>query len=80
MNPTDPVSARRADLHRALFSEVAPADWKAPISVVVPRDMAGLYSAAVAFMTATVPEVLDTGDPGRVRLVAPGYRMGPAGP
>lgn len=76
-----PTSERRGALLQALFSEVASKEhWKNPIDAVVPRDMAALYSEAIIYMTATVPEQMDGGKPERVRLVATGYLMGPAGP
>ncbi len=76
-----PLSDRRSELLRTLFSEVASKEhWKNPIDAVVPRDMVSLYSEAIVYMTATVPEEHPAPEWDKVRLVAVGYLMGPAGP
>lgn len=63
-----------------LFDMVAPRDdWRGPINAVVPyeADVAGIC-AAVEFYTATKATVKDA--KGGFRIVAKGYRAGPAGP
>lgn len=74
-------SAERAELLRHVFSGIAPkGDWKAGIDVVIPKDMADITVEAVGFVTGTLAEChVIEGDPDHYRLVAIGYRMGPAG-
>lgn len=80
MKVGDRTSERRTKLLHELFGEVScQGDWKGPIDAVVERDMATLYTEAIAFMTATVPDVMKVDD-SHIRLLSPGYRMGPAGP
>lgn len=77
----EPPSDRRSELMRTLWGEIAPKDdWKKPIDCTVPADMESLYTQAIIFFTATVPDSLPAKQRGHVRLVAAGYRMGPAGP
>lgn len=77
----EPPSERRCELLRSLFNEVAPKDdWKQAIDCTVPADMESLYTQAIIFVTATAPDRLPAPQPSHVRLIALGYRMGPAGP
>lgn len=75
-----PSSARSALLQH-VFHALAPAnDWRGPIDVTVDADMEELSCEAIVHMTATpVARHIVAGERGRVRLVAAGYRMGPAG-
>lgn len=68
----------RGELAR-LFSLVEAVDWREPIDAWVDglTDLVAL-SRAVVFFTATVP-TFEAGI-GRVRVLAEGYRAGPAGP
>lgn len=77
-----------ADLNRA-FNLVRPAsNWKDPIEAVIPVNQKEIVAAAIEFYTATKPVfspfLIDryASKPvpeGFVRVVAAGYRRGPAG-
>lgn len=74
-------SCARGALLQHVFQALAPAnDWRGPIDVTVDADMEELSREAIVHMTATpVARHIVEGERGRVRLVAAGYRMGPAG-
>lgn len=82
---TDPRSQDAADKQavlEAIFSVVAnPRDWKAPIDVEIADHptLLEMIADAVVHFTAT-SAVFTPVRPGRVRVVAAGYRAGPAGP
>jgi hypothetical protein len=68
------------EILRAAFNQICnPVDWKGPINAVVPACLADLYCEAIKFMTATDPVRFGNEDRGFVRLIALGYRAGPAG-
>jgi len=79
----------RDELSAAFDRVKDPADWRAPISAVVPGQVIDVTEAAIEFFTAIRPEVrlnvVDdkvTGLPGGEGFVVScvGYRNGPAGP
>ncbi|MGH9316895.1 MAG: hypothetical protein ACRD1P_07300 [Thermoanaerobaculia bacterium] len=54
-------------------------DWRAPIDAIIDEADRGAVDAAVIYFTATEATFTSAGD-GRLRVIAAGYRMGPAGP
>jgi hypothetical protein len=69
-----------ADVLRAAFSNVCNKDdWKAPINVLVPLRLVGLYQDAIEFMTGVKPTCWLTSDDSTIRLTCVGYRNGPCG-
>ncbi len=62
------------------FDNVAPADdWRGAINAIVPAlDVLDTVKAIIHY-TATAPIIVEHG-PGTFRVVAAGYRAGPAGP
>lgn len=69
---------------RGAFDLVAdPNDWKAPISALIPAEVAPIVCSAIRFFTATEPTTRPADDiafKGGVWVEAVGYRNGPAGP
>ncbi len=55
-----------------------PLDWRNRIDAVIESDEVERVCIAIRFYTATDPDVMVLGD-GRVRVMALGYRLGPAG-
>lgn len=71
----------RLDQLAAAFDRVRhPRDWKAPIRAVIPAEERPVVEQAVLWFTETMP-VFETvpGEAGRLVVVAPGVRPGPAG-
>jgi len=72
--------AKRQDVLQAAFNTVAdPTDWRAPIDAWVEADKYELVAEAVQYFTATEPRLIALQN-GWKRMVATGYRNGPAGP
>ena len=65
----------------AAFDRVRNArDWKAPIQAVIPAQQRPLVEKAVLWFTETEPRFEEIpGESDRLIVVAPGYRLGPAG-
>lgn len=82
-NAYDPKRATGYPLEQlaSAFDRVRdPRDWKAPIRAVIPVAERPIVEQAVRWFTETEPRfeaVPDQTD--RVLVVAPGYRLGPAG-
>lgn len=74
---------RRVEMRNAFEAVQNPLDWRDRIDAIIPRDLYDITRQAVAFYTATeLVEAPPLGaiDPDHMRVVADGYRMGPAGP
>jgi hypothetical protein len=57
-----------------------PQDWKAPIRAVIPVVERPIVEKAVLWFTETEPRFEEIpGESDRLIVVAPGYRLGPAG-
>lgn len=57
-----------------------PHDWKAPIRAVIPVVERPIVEKAVLWFTETEPRFEEVpGESDRLLVVAPGYRLGPAG-
>lgn len=71
-----------AELDAAFEKIRNPRDWKAPIDCRIPVANLGAAQAACVYYTATeLSEAIGgKSHDGTVRVVADGYRMGPAGP
>ncbi len=67
------------DLERA-FDLVAGGHWKDPIDAEISPEAYDLTAEAVRFYTATDLEIVGKTPEGLLRVVAIGYRNGPAGP
>ncbi|MCH8996702.1 MAG: hypothetical protein IID48_00360 [Proteobacteria bacterium] len=57
-----------------------PQDWRARIDSVIPDADFTQAHAAVMYFTATELRIVGRPNPGYMRVVATGYREGPAGP
>ena len=72
------------DVMSKVFDRLAnPADWRAPISGLIEKELAREAIAAVIHYTATEPVVTALGRINGVHMVhvsSVGYRAGPAGP
>jgi len=77
-----------ANLKQAFESVCNQNDWKAPIDCWIERDQFGIVKEAIEYYTATEATLIEleyfTGrnvqDKPMIRVVADGYRYGPAGP
>lgn len=68
-----------AEMRRAFELVEDKTDWKCPIDTILsPPVNEALLSAAIGYFTATKPRFIPMAH-GRVRVVADGYRAGPAG-
>jgi hypothetical protein len=76
------VSYTEGELKLAFDCVANPRDWRAPVDAIVPNAPAlkTAIEAAVMFYTATPAIFHFTNRDGYVRVVAKGYRNGPAGP
>jgi hypothetical protein len=82
MNQIIITQEQQTDLLRAAFDQVCDKnDWKAPIDVIVPNDMANIYMQAIQFMTGAnvIAESMHVNYQPMYRLTSVGYRMGPCG-
>jgi len=75
------VTGYRLEQLAAAFDRVRdPRDWKAPIRAVIPAVERPVVEKAVLWFTETKACFLEApGETDRLIVVAPGYRMGPAG-
>jgi len=75
----DPDALMQRIYQEAIGHVTPPDDWRGPINALVPVRLKEFYKEAIRFMTATEPVEVAVGEPGFVRLIAVGYRNGPAG-
>ena len=75
------MTGYRLEQLAAAFDRVRdPRDWKAPIRAVIPVVERPLVEKAVLWFTETEPRFEEApGEIDRLIVVAPGYRLGPAG-
>ena len=66
------------EMRRAFKMVTTKNDWKAPIVAFIRKRDLEITKKAVEFYTATSCEVMEETD-SYVKIVADGYRMGPAG-
>jgi len=66
------------ELDKAFESVQDPADWRAPIDSLCYAANEDRVAAAILYFTATKATFHECDEPGKVRVTALGYRMGPA--
>lgn len=66
-------------LDQAFDSVCSKDDWKDSIDAVIDKKDQDLVTEAIIYFTATSPSFLQVKQKGKIRVVAEGYRMGPAG-
>ena len=66
-------------LRSALQKVTDPLDWKGPIEAWVPAKKMRVTLIAIKYFTATEGKVTAIDSDGKVHIIAPGYRQGPAG-
>ena len=78
---TKRVTGYRFEQLASAFDRVRdPQDWKAPIRAVIPVVERPIVEKAVLWFTETEPRFEEIpGESDRLIVVAPGYRLGPAG-
>ena len=78
---TKRVTGYRLEQLASAFDRVRdPRDWKAPIRAVIPVVERRIMEKAVLWFTETEPRFEEIpGESERLIVVAPGYRLGPAG-
>lgn len=68
-----------ADLKGALNKVIPPGDWKGPIDAMIDEKDRDVVTEAIIYYTATSPSFYVQSS-GLLRVMADGYRNGPAGP
>ena len=68
-----------AELKAAFQKVITPGDWKGPIDAMIDENERVVVTEAIIYYTATSPNFYVQSN-GQLRVMADGYRNGPAGP